>query len=230
MISSSLVNNSRVIRNFLQRQHLSFFDNANRDWETAWQKDLTPWDLKGTISPPLVEIIENKIKYTTNWNALVPGCGTGYECIYLKRMGFKSVVGLDLSQTAIDQARKNLQQQMVENVSFMAGDFFNYKPNENYDFIFDYLFFAALDPEFREQWGLSMKRLLKPETGILSTLVFPLYKPGEDLTKGPPYPVRLEDYEKILNSMNFELIDVDYVIIYYHLVFFFFTFNFLFLF
>ena len=198
-----------------------FFDKANRNWETAWQMELTPWDLRGTVCPPLMEAVQkSKIPITNTRIALVPGCGTGYECIYLRKAGFAKVIGMDLSQTAIDRANQYLQanEPKMGSVQFEQGDFFTFS-REKYDFIFDYLFFAALDPPLREKWSDSMKRLIKPNgNGILATLIFPLRKSGENQLQGPPYPVALEDYQELLLPRGFELIEVDKVsLLYCHL-------------
>lgn len=174
--------------------------------------NLTPWDLKGTVAPPLVEAINSKIiADPSSKRALVPGCGSGYECIFLRQKGFSTVTGLDLSTTAIDAAKAQLMKQSVsDGIDFKVADFFTYKA-ESYDFIFDYLFFAALDPPLREKWANSMQRLLKPDHGILVTLIFPLKQVGDDPTRGPPYPVSLEDYEQVLRKHQFELIKIEKV-------------------
>jgi SAM-dependent methyltransferase len=193
-------------------RRLSFFDKANRNWETAWQMNLTPWDLKGTIAPPLVDAIKSDIIDPQSKRALVPGCGSGYECFFLRESGFSTVTGLDLSKTAIDAANAQLQKYpKINDIQFEVADFFTYS-SENYDFIFDYLFFAALDPPLREKWAISMRRLITPQTGILATLIFPLKQPHDDPSKGPPYPVTLEDYDKVLSKNNFQLVKLEKVI------------------
>ena len=197
-------------RGHIAVRNLSFFDAANRDWEKAWQMNITPWDLKGTVCPALVDgVQQGKIK-TEGQRALIPGCGAGYECVFLKNAGFQHVVGLDLSQTAVDVAKKHASEAGIKGIDYEVADFFNYKV-QPFDFIFDYLFFAALDPPLRTQWADSMARLVQPETGILATLIFPVCQPNDDPTKGPPYPVKLEDYEQLLMDRKFKLIEVNKV-------------------
>ena len=90
-----------------------------------------------------------------------------------------------------------------------------------YDFIFDYLFFCALPPTLRQDWGKQMSNLLarKPKKeedgsryhdGQLLTLMFPYYDRdghNDDDTQqqlqklmdiGPPYKVNVEDYRQVL--------------------------------
>jgi hypothetical protein len=108
-------------------------------------------------------------------------------------------------------------------------------PPLHYDFVFDYLFFCAIPPELRPNWGQQMAQLLtkrdmttnpddQPDhrsvqqgthhpSGQLLTLMFPYtsssssspqqpQSPGSLKSKppltGPPYPVTLEEYRKVL--------------------------------
>lgn len=196
----------------MSRGKSSFFDDAGRDWDTAWKMKLTPWDLRGAVYPALIQAIEEhqivplKKDDQTQKSALIPGCGTGSECIYLKSVGFTSVVGLDISPTAVEIARKQLQGQM-NGVDFQVQDFFQYNP-PNYrgvHFIFDYLLFSAIDPSMRAMWASAMRRNLLPNEGVLATLIFPLRTGQDDSTKGPPYAVNVEDYKKVLKPGEWEL-------------------------
>lgn len=104
------------------------------------------------------------------------------------------------------------------NVTLVHGDFLNcntWKPifnnsqvhhcndhiafqEERFDLIFDYTFFVALPLHLRSHWGKTMALLLKPNTGRLLTLMFPVL-PADSLTmEGPPYPVTIEDYRRVL--------------------------------
>ena len=49
--------------------------------------------------------------------------------------------------------------------------------------------------------------LVTQETGRLATLIFPLKGPNDDASKGPPYPVDLEDYERALRPFGFEVVE-----------------------
>ncbi|KAJ3558708.1 hypothetical protein NP233_g11454 [Leucocoprinus birnbaumii] len=81
--------------------------NDPASWDITCRKaGVTPWDA-GEIQPPLREAIENNtdgIAWPTDGSALVPGCGSGYDVVYLaSTLGLK-VIGLDTSQTAVDKA------------------------------------------------------------------------------------------------------------------------------
>ena len=99
-----------------------------------------------------------------------------------------------------------------------------------FDFIFDYTFFCAIPPNFRMQWGKRMSQLIRPNTGKLLTLIFPIQSlsspgrngiindnndqekiisspksmPGE---RGPPYPVTIDDYKNALEPHGFQMMD-----------------------
>jgi SAM-dependent methyltransferase len=221
---ANLVSTSKPVLNAKQPT-VNFFDQASRDWDKAWKMQLTPWDLKGTVTPPLRELFEvsdSTLNLISNnfhgQHALVPGCGSGYDCAYLASQGYESVLGLDISPTAIAVAQDNVRAQassLPANLSFEVADFFSFSPpREKFDFIFDYLFFAALDPVLRAKWAASMTRIIKPQTGVLATLVFPLLSPNmsiEDKQKGPPYPVSLEDYKNVLPSDSWEIVHINEV-------------------
>ena len=197
-----------VLPKFPKNSHRCFFDKADRDWDKAWQMGLTPWDLKGTVVPALKQTVEEKEIITPSnfHNVLIPGCGSGYECLYMKEKGFSSVTGLDLSSTAINRARQ-LAATKQSSVCFEVADFFTYQGNKPYDFIFDYLFFSALEPSIRHKWAKSMSNLLLPKRGILATLIFPLKEPNHS-QDGPPFPVSLDDYKEQLHPAGFEIIQI----------------------
>mmetsp|Transcript_20225 Transcript_20225/g.24916 ORF Transcript_20225/g.24916 Transcript_20225/m.24916 type:complete len:463 (+) Transcript_20225:529-1917(+) len=102
---------------------------------------------------------------------------------------------------------------------------------EKFDFIFDYTFFCALPPELRPQWGEQMSKLIHPKYGKLLTLMFPISdvysnnnqhsnNDGNDSNdgndgndengnnskmEGPPFPVTLNDYKRVLEPHGFEI-------------------------
>lgn len=212
-----------------RRQNFGFFDEASRDWDKAWNMQLTPWDLKGTVAPPLIQACESGVitlpSAAGSSHALVPGCGTGYECLYLAELGFK-VTGLDLSPKAIQNATDHLNTKIKDekipqqtkdalaNVNFVVDSFFDMKHNipvSKYDVIFDYLFFSALDPPARKQWASAMSRVIAPKSGVLLTLIFPLNTGSQNPLEGPPYPVTLQDYKDALEPLGFTAVATEKV-------------------
>lgn len=143
-----------------------------------------------------------------------------------------SIIGLEISLESIKRAKQVLSEKFEQSgttetkIYLMQGDFFSPpstwnleysnaeaatsaenldKSHQQFDFIFDYLFFCALPPEIRGGWGRQMSQLLRPD-GNLLTLMFP-YSTTERtiLPRGPPYPVSLQDYQEALSENGFQL-------------------------
>lgn len=130
------------------------------------------------------------------------------------------IVGLDISLTSLKRAQHVLQDSdsliAKSMVTLAHGDFFNceswksvYSTQSDqveaaaqalqegtFDLIYDYVFFCALPPTLRTSWAEAVAMLLKPGTGRLLTLMFPILPDAE--MKGPPYPVSVEDYQRLL--------------------------------
>jgi SAM-dependent methyltransferase len=152
------------------------------DWRAAWKRGVTPWDA-GTSPPALRRLVD--LGTVPAGRVLVPGCGTGYDLAALARSD-REVVGIDLSEDA-RQAFMTAHPDLPGEVVYEVTDFFSYDPEHGFDFVWDYTFFCALDPDQREAWGQTMKRLVSP-AGILATLLFPFEDPISP-TQGPPWPI-----------------------------------------
>lgn len=152
------------------------------DWRQAWKTGTTPWDA-GASAPALQALLARG--EIPGGRILVPGCGTGYDLETLARAD-REVVGLDLS----DEARSAFlaaHGDLPGSVSYEVGDFFSYRPEKGFDFVWDYTFFCALDPDQRSSWSQTMRRLVRPG-GVLATLLFPFEDPISG-TQGPPWPI-----------------------------------------
>jgi SAM-dependent methyltransferase len=119
---------------------------------------------------------------------LVPGCGTGYDLAALARPD-REVVGIDLSEDA-RAAFLAAHPSLPGRVIYEVTDFFSYGPARGFDFVWDYTFFCALDPDQRSSWSQTMKRLVEP-AGLLATLLFPFEDPISG-REGPPWPINTE--------------------------------------
>ncbi|KAG6889662.1 hypothetical protein C0995_015778 [Termitomyces sp. Mi166 len=175
-------------------------------WDNAWRANVTPWDA-GEFQPPLREVVESSdIDFARHGRALVPGCGMGYDAIYLASALNLKALGVDISETAIGRARANLVSINIPppgEVSFETGDFFNFKPEEKFDVVYDYTFFVAIPPKRRVEWGQQMISLIN-SGGYLITLVWPIEPPSE---VGPPFFVRVEHYQEVLGEAFEKVLD-----------------------
>ncbi|WEW60429.1 S-adenosylmethionine-dependent methyltransferase [Emydomyces testavorans] len=137
--------------------------------------------------------------------ALVPGCGRGVDVFLLASFGYDAY-GLEYSKTAFEECLKEMAkygeggQVPARNaevgsgkVKFLQGDFFKDDwlkeaglKEGDFDLIYDYTFFCALNPTLRPQWALRNARLLAPSPrGNLICLEFPTTK--DPATSGPPF-------------------------------------------
>jgi SAM-dependent methyltransferase len=136
------------------------------------------------MSPPaLLELLASE--RVPAGRILVPGCGTGYDLATLARPD-REVIGIDLSEEA-REAFREAHPDLPGRVVYEVTDFFSYDGDIGFDFVWDYTFFCALDPDQRGHWADSMARLVKPG-GLLATLIFPFEDPISD-REGPPWPI-----------------------------------------
>ena len=78
-------------------------------------------------------------------SALDMGCGSGYFALLLKKMGCKSVLGVDLNQDAINCAKGNsLRNPVLAPVDFIHSDLFINVPPRRFDLIlFNFNYYPA---------------------------------------------------------------------------------------
>jgi len=147
--------------------------SAQQKWDTLWTTKTTPWD-RNTHSPALEELLQDK-KFPLPHpgrplRALVPGCGRGYDVVLLASLTgdggnrvMQRVVGLDVSPTAVEEARTRFEREIGEggNIVFLTGDFFadedEWAKMGPYDVVYDYTvstpfaslpLFVSLSPRF----------------------------------------------------------------------------------
>ncbi|KAJ2443219.1 hypothetical protein GGF42_006710 [Coemansia sp. RSA 2424] len=180
----------------------------NKIWFHNWDNGTTRWD-KGDVSPALRELIEDKHWELPSGQGIVPGCGRGYDAMFLARPGLH-MVGADLSPLAVDAAN-TLRDSMgipAELANFQVMDFFNFDiPASKYQVAYDYTFFCAIHPSMRADWGQRYAQILAPGAHLIA-LMYPLDKAEEDRERGPPFLVSEDDYHCVLDD-NFELIHID---------------------
>jgi SAM-dependent methyltransferase len=170
------------------------------DWRQAWKAGRTPWDA-GTSPPALRRLLERDL--VPDGRVLVPGCGTGYDLAALARHD-REVVGIDLSEEA-RLAFIGAHDDLPGSVVYEVTDFFSYDAGEGFDFVWDYTFFCALDPDQRRDWAQAMERLVKPSR-MLATLLFPYEDPISD-RQGPPWPVNTSMVRELIGDA-FEEVEV----------------------
>jgi methyl halide transferase len=175
-----------------------------RDWEAHYQADDTPWD-RGGAAPPLMELLE--ARGTAIWlggPVLVPGCGLGHDVRALVDSGVPAV-GLDISATATDRARKLSGDSPA---SFEHGDFLDpaWREGRTFPAIWEHTCFCAIPPHLRRAYVEAAAALL-PDGGILAGVFYLTpHDPGEDEHSGPPFKVSVAELEEIFHDW-FERLD-----------------------
>jgi SAM-dependent methyltransferase len=148
------------------------------DWETLYKSqkvETMPWYNENFDSDLEKELDERKI--INDGKFLDLGTGPATQAIWLAKRGF-GVIGSDLSQAAINRARKIYASE--ENVNFIVDDILNSKFNENeFDYIFDRGCFHVLSPADRQNYIRKIKRILKVN-GILFLKCFSDKEPREE--------------------------------------------------
>ena len=150
------------------KQHFTDYsgDKYVEGWSKLWEKgDLLPWD-RLVPSPALIEALSKcqgtigAAAYEADGKlqrkkALVPGCGRGVDVLLLESFGYDAV-GLEVSQTAMDEAVKYGKEHEKEYVArnetigkgsrkFVHGDFYKTDwldsagmAGQKFDLIYDY--------------------------------------------------------------------------------------------
>jgi len=205
------------------RQHFlkAPVDKYDQQWDALWEQDFLPWD-KLCASPALVDLmesVENQAlfnKHTTK-RALVPGCGRGYDAYLFAVHGYKSV-GMDISKSAIDEAKKWIASELADHeekgldvskfgtIDCVHGDFFADEwmtslgiPTKGaFELVYDYAFLVAMNPISRAKWAARMAELITPGVGLLICLEYPLFR--DPRTGGPPHAIRSWDYDRLLRE------------------------------
>lgn len=154
------------------------------DWDAAYRSGEIPWE-KGTAAPPLLEFLERR---ELPGRVLVPGCGLGHDARAIARGGADSVIGLDVSNTAIAAAK---ERHNPPNLEFAVGDFFDGELG-SFDGVFEHTFISALDAPLRSRYTPALLRHLRP--GGLYLAIF-FMTPWDDDEDPEPPPWGISDSE-----------------------------------
>jgi len=151
------------------------------DWEKRWQAGQTGWDL-GAASPALAAYADQIPPEKRNLRVLIPGCGNGYEALYLLQQGFTNITMVDIAPTAVERLRQRIDADMPGWEMYLrtlCTDFFTL--DGAFDLILEQTFFCALDPTQRPDYVQKMHNLLAPG-GTLAGVLF-----DREFEGGPPF-------------------------------------------
>ena len=156
------------------------------DWENLYKSqkvETMPWYNENFDFDLEKELDERKIIINNNNSDdsktfLDLGTGPATQAIWLAKRGYK-VIGSDLSEAAINRARKVYANE--ENVNFIVDDILNSKFKDNeFDYIFDRGCFHVLLPADRQKYISKIKQILKNDNGILFLKCFSDKEPRQE--------------------------------------------------
>ncbi len=165
------------------------------DWNASYRAGQTPWD-KGAAAPPLLEWLEKPTHHFAG-DVLVPGCGFGHDVRAIAAtQQAQQVLGLDLSEAAVAQAR---QYPAVGEESYVEGDLFALPPDfhERFDWVFEHTCFCAIDPARRTDYVSAVAGTLRTGGHLLAIFYLRPYAGGEAPPPGggPPFGTTLEELD-----------------------------------
>ncbi|MBS4727815.1 class I SAM-dependent methyltransferase [Mycobacterium sp. SM1] len=154
-----------------------------------------PWSL-GEPQPELAALIEQG-KF--HGDVLDVGCGEAAISLYLAERGY-TTVGLDLSPTAIDLARREAEKRGLTNARFEVADissFAGYPPGSEGRFgtIVDSTLFHSIPVEAREGYQRAIVRAAAPGASYF-VLVFD----KAAVPAGPPYAVTEDELRQVVST------------------------------
>jgi SAM-dependent methyltransferase len=172
-------------------------------WESQYSTGSTPWDNERPDITLTSCIDSFNIK---SCRTLEIGCGTGTNAIWLAEHGF-DVLGVDISETAIEKAIKNSDIAGV-NCRFAVLDFLNETvPESKFDFVFDRGCFHTFDvSEDRQRFAETVHRYIA-DNGVWLSLVGRSEGFRISFSSGPPRRSKSDILEAI--EPYFEIISLD---------------------
>jgi SAM-dependent methyltransferase len=126
-------------------------------FDEAYLSHTAPW----VIGEPQPAIVTLERSGWVRGRVLDPGCGTGEHTIHLARLGY-DVLGIDVSQHAVEQARTNADQRGVT-ARFEVADALHLELGENYDTIVDSALFHIFDAADRARYVHGLHRACRPD-------------------------------------------------------------------
>jgi SAM-dependent methyltransferase len=171
--------------------------NPDLEWQRRYEINDTPWD-KGAAAPALIKFLrEGQI----SGRVLIPGCGRGHEVHALGRQPQTNVVRLDISWSAIAQARRLVDHSASnQEISFVEGDFFNLPSNfkRSFDWLVEHACFCAIEPHQRADYVLAAASALRTGGRIFAI--------NPDTESGPPFAVSKKEISELFDP-HFDLLE-----------------------
>lgn len=162
--------------------------NDHNYWDSRYKNGSYSWDIGEAT--PIFKNWSNTISNKSNINICIPGCGRGYDALYLASQGF-NVYAFDFSSQAINYLRIQANEKNIK-LNIFCEDFFNIKSEYIgfFDYVLEYTFYCAIAPNRRLEYINLCHKILKSK-GIFIGIMLPINK--MDDIKGPPYYVSTDE-------------------------------------
>jgi SAM-dependent methyltransferase len=161
-------------------------------WDERFDRDFTPWDLKG-VPQALRDFVARDGSART---ALIPGCGNGYELVCMAEAGWDASA-IDFSPAAVRRARDRVGRWAPRVVE---ADFFAWQPPRPLDLIYERAFLCAMPPAMWPQVAARWAELLAPGGELAGFFFF------GSAPKGPPFGIARCALDALLASV-FDLVE-----------------------
>ena len=151
-------------------------------WNAKYTGSHTPWDL-GEVSEAALKLVESH--FPPEGRVLVPGCGRGYEALWLERLGYR-VTAVDFADEPIrflreEAGRLGLRPEILQEDIFLLPT----RLNSAFDVILEQTCFCAIDPTLYDEYERMAHRLLKAGGSLLGVFM------EVEGIEGPPYSTPL---------------------------------------
>jgi SAM-dependent methyltransferase len=140
-------------------------------FDEAYLSHTAPW----VIGEPQPAIVSLERSGWIRGRVLDIGCGTGEHTIHLARLGY-DVLGLDISEQAIEQASANAIQRVVS-ARFEVADALHLELRQSYDTIVDSALFHIFEAADRARYVHGLHRACRPD-GLVHVLAMSDAGPG----------------------------------------------------
>ena len=176
------------------------------DWEQHYRDAHTPWD-KGSPAPPLLEWME-KHPERIQGRVLVPGVGSGHDAAALaEATSDTEIVGIDISPTALSQARATYA---FDSLDFVEADLFDLPAQHqgSYDWIWEHTCFCAIDMSLRDDYVVAVHQALRENGQLLAVFYLDPYDEEHRRGEGPPHGSTIDELqERFVTSGRFRLLE-----------------------
>lgn len=176
-------------------------------WHQAWSERRIGFH-RSEFHPQLLEGIK-KANLESGSRCLVPLCGKSLDLLWLLEQKH-SVTGVELSPTAVEEffeenqlnpEKVNENHYRIPSLDLIIGDFFSFRPEKKFDFLYDRAALVALPPAMRKEYASHSMDLLK----VGGQLLLVSFEYDQKKVQGPPHSVEKAEIQEIYKNMKIEI-------------------------